>query len=205
MLLMPWVAAAGVASSEEPPLVPAEEYPLFDRVVTTKFLTSQTRMVVFERLTTTHLHPEEDRPPSIALFEERGFFDGRLPRDLIHDFVVKNQRPSKLEARFSIASRYRFVSRDGTPESDTGVMVLPARWRVTGGPYDPETIDRLAFARAGLTLRGDQALVYVANYRPDGTGGGFLVWLVRRDGAWQVYDTDVVWVAKSDGGRPEAQ
>jgi hypothetical protein len=60
-----------------------------------------------------------------------------------------------------------------------------------------ETIDRLAFSRVGFSPRRDQALVYVANDRPDGSGAGFLIWLEARASAWQILDTELVWTAQS--------
>ncbi len=56
-------------------------------------------------------------------------------------------------------------------------------------------LDRLAFSRVAWTLKEDQALVYVANERPDGTGAGFFYWLRRQGRDWNLLDTDVIWLA----------
>ena len=149
-------------------------------------------------MTTTRLHPDDPTAPTAASFAEGAFFDARLPQDLIRDFVAKNQQPSRLDARFAFGARYRFVSGEGVPETEAAVPVIPAVWPVQDLEGDLDTIDRLAFSRVGLTLRGDQALLYVANYRPDGTGAGFLLWLLRRQTIWDVYDTEVIWVAQID-------
>jgi len=192
-------AASGHATAvDQPTVVPAEDYPVMDAVVAAKFLTSQTRMVLVERLTTTRLQPDEDRLPSMALFTERDLFEGRLPADLIRDFVAKNQRPSKFEARFSFGVRYRFVAGDGTAESEASLPLLPVRRQSVDEPRNVDTIDRLAFSRVGFTIKADQALVYVSNERPDATGAGFLIWSVRRNSRWEVYDTDVIWVSHPD-------
>ena len=98
--------------------------------------------------------------------------------------------------------RFRFVSGDGLPETEAAVPVVPAVRPVSDGGEDSDVIDRLAFSRVGLTLRGDQALFYVANERPDGTGAGFLFWVVRRQKGWEVYDTEVLWVAQPEQKPP---
>ncbi|MCC2643310.1 MAG: hypothetical protein K0S45_3723 [Nitrospira sp.] len=188
--------------AEQPESVPIEEYPFYDLVVGAKFLTSHTRLVVIERMTTTGLHPDEPQAPTGASFAERAFFDGRLSRDLVRDFIGKNQRPSRFDARFAFGVRYQFVSGDGVPETEAALSVVPAIWPVQNYEGTLDRIDRLAFSRVGLSLRGDQALLYVANYRPDGTGAGFLVWLARRQAAWDVYDTEVIWTAQIDRGPP---
>ncbi|HRC42810.1 MAG TPA: hypothetical protein PLT27_02060 [Nitrospira sp.] len=194
------VFSATAPAMEQPESVPAEEYPFYDLAVEAKFLTSRTRLVIIERMTAIRLHPEEPQLPTVAWFAEQGLFDGRLPQDLIRDFVAKVQRPARLDARFTFGVRYRFVSGEGVPETEAAVPVVPAAWPIEeDGDEDAlETLDRLAFSRVGLTLRGDQALLYVANQRPNATGAGFLFWFVRRQGSWEIYDTDVLWVAQPD-------
>ena len=68
---------------------------------------------------------------------------------------------------------------------------------------DALTIDRLSFSRVGFAPRREQALVYVANDRPDGSGAGFLVWLRSDDSLWHILDTEVVWSARSQRDSPE--
>lgn len=203
----PIVFSAAAEAPEQLQPIPAEEYPFYDLAVEEKFLTSRTRLVIIERMTATRLHPEEPQLPTVAWFAEQGFFDGRLPQDLIRDFVAKAQRPARLDARFAFGVRYRFVSGEGVPETEAAVPALPVAWPVEqdGDGEALETLHRLAFSRVGLTLRGDQALLYVANQRPDATGAGFLFWFIRRQGNWEIHDTDVLWVAQPDrgpGGRP---
>ena len=202
-LLHPVPASVSAATApEKPEAVPADEYPFYDLVVAAKFLTSHTRLVVIERMTATRLHPDEPQLPTVAWFAERAFFDGRLPQELIRDFVTKSQRAFRLDVRFAFGVRYRFVSGDGLPETEAAVPVVPAVWPVADEGGDFDVLDRLAFSRVGLTLRGDQALVYAANERPDGTGAGFLFWLVRRQKGWEVYDTEVLWVAQPEQKPP---
>lgn len=176
--------------------VPAEDYPFYDLAVEEKFLTSRTKLVMIERMTATHLHPEEPQLPTLAWFAEREYFDGRLPQELIRDFVVKNQRPSRLDRRFGFGVRYRFVSGEGEGDAETFVPAIPAAWLVEHEGGAPDIIDHLAFSRVGLTLRADQALLYIANPRPDGTGAGFLLWFVRRQKVWTLHDTEVLWVSR---------
>lgn len=202
-LVLSQTAAASLclaAPPEQPEAVPADEYPLYDAAVDAKFLTSRTKVVLLERMTATRLHPEAQTAPTVAWFDEGAFFDGRLPRDLIRDFVAKNQRPSRLDARFGFGVRYRFVTGEGVPETEAVIPAIPAGWTTQDRPGDLDTIDRLAFSRVGLTLRGDQALLYVANDRPDHTGAGFLIWFVRRQAVWELYDTEVMWVAQTERG-----
>ncbi len=197
------VTAAGVPGL--PDVVPDEDYALYDIAVEDKFLTSHTKLVVIERMTATHLHPEDARAPTVAWFAEQDFFDHRLPQDLIRDFVAKAQQPSRLDTRFGFGVRYRFVSGEGGPDAETALLTLPVARRVEEESGAPDLIDRLAFSRAGFTLRGDQALVYVANARPDGTGAGFLFWFVRRQKTWELYDTEVLWVSRPEQKGPGGQ
>ena len=185
--------------------VPDDEYPFYDMAVDAKFLTSQTRVIIVERMTTTRLLPDQQVVPTVTWFTEQGWFDNRLPQDLIRDFVVRNQHPSRLDARFSFGVRYRFVSGEGVPETEAAFAVIPAAWPVQELEGELATVDRLVFSRVGRTIRGDQALLYVANPRRDGTGAGFLLWLQRRQAVWELKDTEVIWVAhlnQSPGGAP---
>lgn len=205
-LLQPAMATVCAAAVSEPPAsVPGEDYPFYDLAVEEKFLTSHTKLVVIERMTASHLHPDEAQVPTLAWFAERTPFDGRLSQELIRDFVTNNQRPSRLETRFGFGVRYRFVSAEGESDAETSVPVIPAAWLVEHEGGAPDIIDRLAFSRVGLTLKADQALLYVANQRPDGTGAGFLLWFVRRQKVWDLYDAEVLWVARPEqegpGGR----
>ena len=203
VLFHPVIEAGSLAAAPElAESVPAEDYPFYDLAVGDKFLTSQTKLVVIERMTATHLHPEEPQLPTLAWFAEREYFDGRLPQDLLRDFVAKNQRPSRLDRRFGFGVRYRFVSGEGGGDAETSLPMISAAWLVQQEDGAPDIIDHLAFSRVGLNLRADPALLYVANPRPDGTGAGFLLWFVRRQKVWALYDTEVVWVSRPDQNSP---
>lgn len=177
--------------------VPSEEYPVYDEVVRSKFLTTGTTLVIIERMTTTHMLPEPPVPPTRAFFEERAFFDSRLPPDLVQEFVFKNRQPARLGNLFAFGVPYRFISGDGEPESEVRVPGRSSWGRLASLVQEAESIDRLAFSRVGFSPRLDQALVYVANDRPDGSGAGFLLWLQTQGSHWEILDTEVVWVAQS--------
>jgi hypothetical protein len=196
LLAFAQLAQAGRAVADpESQRIPTEEYPILDAIVQAKFLTSATRLVKIERATTIHLHPDAVEPPTEAFFLETGYFEGRLRRDLVREFVVKNQRPSRMESRFNFGVAYRFVSPEGIEEPEASLSLYLVREAHPVQEADP-VVDRLAFSRVAFTLKNEQALAYVANNRPDGTGAGFLVWLSRQHGRWQVFDTEVVWVAR---------
>ena len=176
--------------------IPVEDYALYDQIVTKKFLTSDTQLVVLERMTTARLIPNREEPLTVKLFEEQDYFGGELPADLARDFVFVNQQPSRLEGRFQFEVRYRFVSGESMEEPEVR-RALPV-----GGPGIPaqraSVLDRLGFSRIGRTLRNDQALAYVENTRPDGTGAGFLVWFRRQGREWTLFDTEVVWTVRPE-------
>ena len=198
VLFQPAAAMVSIAAMSEPAEpVPAEDYSFYDLAVEDKFLTSYTKLVVIERMTATHLHPDEPQVPTLAWFAQREYFDGRLPQDLVRDFVGKNQRPWRLATRFGFGVRYRFVSGEGGGDVETSVPVIPVAWFVQQEGA-PDIIDHLVFSRVGLNLRADQALLYVANPRPDGTGAGFLLWFVRQQKGWSLHDTEVLWVSRPD-------
>lgn len=193
------VGPAAAADPDPPkmPAVPADEYPVYDQVVRSKFLTTGTTLVIIERMTTTQMLPETPLLPTVAFFEERAFFDSRLPRDLIMDFLFKNQRPSRLGSLFAFGVPYRFISGDGEPESE--VKFHGAPWgRPVSLVQEADSIDRLAFSRVGFSSRLEEALVYVANDRPDGSGAGFLIWLRTQGTNWEILDTEVVWTARPE-------
>jgi hypothetical protein len=193
LALLHSVVRADGAESSYP--VPPEDYALYDQIVTKKFLTSTTRLVMLERMTSVRLLPEHEGPMTATLFEAQGYFDGALPRDVVREFVAVNQQPSRLEGRFQFAVRYRFVSGDAIEEPEVRLAVP-----VAAGPerLTPDTfvLDRLAFSRIGRNLRNDQALAYVENLRPDGSGAGFLVWFRRHGREWRLFDTEVVWTVR---------
>ncbi|HVG01857.1 MAG TPA: hypothetical protein VM842_03160, partial [Nitrospira sp.] len=202
MLLQSPDAMTTEIPAREAASVPADEYALYNVVVREKFLTSHTRSVVLERMTTAQLHPDQSAFPTVAWCREQAWFDGRLPQDLLLDFVAKNQYPSRLQSLFGLGVRYRFVSGHGVPEMESSLFMIPAGRLVQELEGELKQIDRLVFSRAGMTLRNDQALLYVANPRRDGTGAGFLFWLIRRQSTWDLYDTEVIWVAQREEAPP---
>jgi hypothetical protein len=186
-------AAAGAPAHA----VPIEDYALYDQAVTKKFLTSETRLVVIERMTVPRLSPNQDGPLTVRLFAELNAFDGELPLELARAFVAVNQDPLRLEGRFQFGARYRFVT--GTSEEEPEVSLAHP---VRAGRRDlvqlSPVLGRLAFSRVGRTFRNDQALLYVEQNRPDGTGAGILVWFRRQGTAWSIFDTDVLWTIRDD-------
>jgi hypothetical protein len=194
VLLVGLSLRATLAAEEMPAasVIPVDDYALYDQVVRNKFLTSHTQLVVLERMTMSRLLPDQEGPMTMVFFREQGYFNGELPPDLVRDFVGVNQKPGRLEGRFRFGPRYRFVSGDSMeePEVSIGVPVSVERPTVI---QNTAVLDRLAFSRVGRTLRNDQALLYVENPRPDGTGTGFLVWFRKQAGDWTIFDTEVVW------------
>jgi len=186
-----------------PAPVPSEEYPLYDLIVRDKFLTSQTTLVVIERLTVARTKKNERDYLSRESLEDQEIFDNRLPPVLLDDFLSKLQAPSRLDGKFNFGVPYRFT-RDGVPEEpEVSLAPIPAadRRSIQGRGQDQgprSTIGLLRFSRVGLTRREDQALVYVEEERLDGTGGGFLVWMHRRGKVWTIADTEVLWMARPD-------
>ena len=65
--------AAGVVteSDEKVGVIPAEDYALYDLVVTSKFLTSDTRLVVIERMTLLRLSPDQEGPERSEPFRNK--------------------------------------------------------------------------------------------------------------------------------------
>lgn len=200
-------ASAHSAFAETPAIkpepVPTEEYPIYDRVVQAKFLTSQATLVIVNRLTVTSLIPN-GQPVSRAFFEEKQFFGGALSRDLVADFLVKSTRPWRLEARFKFGVPVRFVSGDELEGTEVFLAPIPAR--LPGEQHaqvPPTTVGILEFSRVGFSPRGDHALVYVGDDRADGSGAGFLVWLRRLAQGWEILDTETLWVARPDAPSAE--
>ena len=201
------MGSASLAPAETRPdtsaAVPAEDYPLYDLVVDEKFLTPETKLIVLERFTLTRLHPEQQGPLRPETFHQYEIFDGRLPGELIRDFLVKNQSPSKLDGRFGFGVRYRFVSGDGVDQQEASmpsILVSESPRFMQEEPLDepPAILDRLAFSRVAYMLGREQALIYVEYNRPTGAGAGFAVWLHRSGAHWRIFDSELVWA-----GRPQ--
>ncbi|MDZ4856611.1 MAG: hypothetical protein SGJ26_17455 [Nitrospirota bacterium] len=170
----------------------AEDYALYDQVVTSKFLTSATQLVVIERMTRLRLSPDQEGPTTVGAFQEQGYFDGEPPADLIRELISANRQASRLEGRFHFAAGYRFVT-EGRLEEPEVSLARPVTVAGSMPVQAPPVLDRLAFSRVARNLRNDQALLYVEMLRPDGTGAGFLVWCRRQGRSWIVFDTEVAW------------
>src|SRR5262249_38774606 len=144
-----------------PEAVPTEDYPLYDLIVDEKFLTPETKLVLIERTTLTRLHPEQQAPLSLETFNEYEIFDGRLPLELMRDFVFKNQVPSRLAGHFGFGVRYRFVTGDGG-EQETSIAPIPAAFLIQEDPFvePPANIDRFGFSRVAFTCDPSESLGY---------------------------------------------
>jgi len=172
--------------------ITAEDYALYDQVVTSKFLTSATQLVVIERMTRLRLSPDHEGSTTIGAFQEQEYFNGELPTDLIREFIAVNREPRRLEGRFHLGVGYRFATGDAIEELEVSLArpVTVARARPV---QEPSVLDRLAFSRVARNLRNDHALIYVEVLRLDGTGAGFLVWCRRQRRSWILFDTEVAW------------
>jgi hypothetical protein len=204
--------------------IPAEDYALYDQVVTSKFLTSATQSVVIERMTRLRLSPDQDGATTIGAFHEQEYFGSKLPADLIREFIAINRQPSRLERLFHFAVSYRFATGGSIEEPEVFLppyiwglapfFIAPVPVRGVAGQAPPQTsepvpwararsiqapsvLNRLAFSRVARSLRNDHALLYVDVLRPDGTGAGFLVWCRRQGRSWALFDTEVAWTIQS--------
>ena len=189
-------AGAGAESDQMADAIPAEDYALYDQVVTSKFLTSATQLVVIDRMTRLRLSPDQEGPTTSETFQEQGYFDGELPADLIREFSAVNRQPSRLEGRFHFGVGYRFATGDTIEEPEVSLArpVTVARARPVQAP---SVLDRLAFSRVARSLLNDDALMYVEVLRPEGTGAGFLVWFRRQGQSWTLFDTEVAWAIQA--------
>lgn len=204
-LMLTCVAAPGLLSAEGMPVhsvVLNEDYALYDQAIESIFLTSSTRLVVIERMTVARLFPGRTEPMTIGSFRDRNFFMGRLPSDLVRDFVGASREAGRLEGRFQFGARYRFVTGQSLEEPEVSAAVPVQAGRAAPVQVLP-VLERIAFSRVGRTLRNDQALVYVEQMRPDETGAGFFVWFHRDGREWRIFDTEVVWTIRSEEG-PES-
>ena len=183
-------------SDQKADAIPAEDYALYDQVVTSKFLTSAIQLVVIERMTRFRLSPDQERPATLGVFHEQGYFDSRLPDELIREFISANRQASRLEGRFHLAVGYRFAT-EGRLEEPEVSLARPVTVAHARPIQAPSVLGRLAFSRVARSLRNDQALLYVEVLRPDGTGAGFLVWCRRQGQRWTLFDTEVTWTIQS--------
>lgn len=184
---------ASVAGSDQnAAALPAEDYALYDQVITSKFLTSATQLVVIERTTHFRLSPDQEGPTTLGAFQEREYFDGELPADLIREFTAINRQPSRLEGRFHFGVSYRFATGDKLEEPEVS-LARPVTVAGARPAQAPSVLGRMAFSRVARSLHNDHALLYVEVLRPDGSGAGFLVWFRRQGRSWTLFDTEVAW------------
>lgn len=199
---LPGGGSAGIGSTPQPPedprSIPPEEYPIYNLVITSKFLTSKTQLVAIRILTATRLGPFTDEPPSEEFLVANEFFGRPLAPDLISDFVNKMRRPSRLERALTLGVPYQLI-RQGRGEGEgRRASLVPIPPHRTQGPQTdgpPVIVGLLELSRVGFNLRENEALVYVGIERPDGTGAGFLFWLYRTGRSWNIGDTEVLWTA----------
>jgi hypothetical protein len=221
VLVLPGAVAETDRQAES---IPAEDYALYDQVVTGKFLTSATLLVMIERMTSLRLSPNQEGPTTIEAFQEQKYFEGELPADLIREFVFLNRQPSRLEGRFHFGVAYRFTTGNhieepevSLPPYDWGlapffIAPVPVRGAAGQAPMKtservllararqvqaPSILDRLAFSRVARNPRNDHALLFVETLRLDGTGAGFLLWCRRHGRSWTLFDTEVVWTIQA--------
>ncbi|MBM4133249.1 MAG: hypothetical protein FJ245_05700 [Nitrospira sp.] len=195
LLVVSGEGLAGDRPHFKPAPVPSSEYPVYDRVIDAKFLTSQTERVLIGRLTVTRLGPGEKDVPGQAYFRERQPFDGSLEAELVTDFILKNSKPARLEDKFKIGAPYRFVSDEGMEEPEASLAPIPAAF-LERTQEAPSTVGILTLSRVGFSPRRDRALVYVEDNRRGGSGSGLLMLLAWRWKGWEFLDTEVLWVAQ---------
>jgi hypothetical protein len=186
------VSGAAAGFDQKADAISAEDYALYDQVVTGKFLTSATQLVVIERMTRLRLSPDQEGTTTIGAFQGQGYFDDTLPMDLLQEFISANRQGSRLEGRFHFAAGYRFAT-DGRLEEPEVSLARPVTVADSMSVQALPILDRLAFSRVARTPRNDHALLYVETLRPDGTGAGFLVWCRRQGQRWTLFDTEVAW------------
>jgi hypothetical protein len=172
--------------------ISAEDYALYDQVVTSKFLTSATQLVVIERMTRLRLSPDQEGPATLGAIREQEYFGSKLSADLIREFISLNRQPSRLEGKFHFAVSYRFAT-EGRLEEPEVSLARPITVAHARPVQAPSILDRLAFSRVARSFRNDHALLYVEVLRLDGTGAGFLVWCRRQGQRWTLFDTEVAW------------
>jgi hypothetical protein len=189
-------SGAVAESDQKADTIPAEDYALYDQVVTSKFLTSATQLVVIDRMTRLRLSPYQEGPTTIGAFQEQGYFDGELPADLNLEFSAVNRQPSRLEGRFHFGVGYRFATGDTIEEPEVS-LASPVTVAHVRPVQAPSVLDRLAFSRVARSLLNEDALMYVEALRPDGTGAGFLVWFRRQGRSWTLFDTEVAWTIQA--------
>jgi hypothetical protein len=179
-------------------LVPVEDYPLYDLIVIGKFLTSETRLVMVNRLTLIRVHPEQQDPLHVETFRQDELFDGRISRELVRDFIDKNRIPSRLEARFDFGVPYRLIAGEEDDRQETSRIRVPvsvaAPVQEPGEGAAPNI--RVGFSRVAFDGDRRQALIYVEYDRFDGGHAGFMVWLIRSEAQWGIVDTEVLWAAR---------
>jgi hypothetical protein len=193
-----WATGADGLPEEHQVSVPLEDYPLYDLIVRGKFLTSETRLVVVDRLTLIRIHPEQQGALQVENFRQSELFDGRVSEELIRAFIDRNRIPSRLEARFDFGVSYRLIAGEQDDRQETSLIRIPVSVStfVQEPREGPAPNIHVAFSRVAFDGDRRQALVYAEYDRLDGGNAGFMVWLVRSGAQWAVSDTEVLWAVR---------
>lgn len=193
----PWCVEAIAESGQDGPrYVPAEEYAVYDRVMEAKFFTSQTKLIVIERMTTSKLTRDEKPPPLRQYFQMKQFFNNSLPPSLLEGFLRKSDHAAaRLESKFSFSIPVKFVTDQYLDDAEVSLPTMTVSMtQVQKRPGPLPVLGVFQLSRVAFTPARDQALVFVGVNRPDGTGAGFLIWLYQHQDSWDLYGTEVLWV-----------
>lgn len=193
------VISAGLIRSRQAsdqPGIPAEEYAVYAAVIDNMFAgdivtfdtQSKVRILVIEDKTVSGANADIGEENEGERLKQVGF-SPILSQETIDDYVAKNAKSHQLTKSLDIKLKYTLISKekieqifDGLPSSEFYRQF-------------PDSGGYIALSRAGLNIRGDQALVYMHHICGGLCGSGHYLALVKKNGEWVVQQNFRSWVS----------
>jgi hypothetical protein len=115
-----------------------------------------------------------------------------ITQAMYDDLIDRNQESVALEDKFGLTGQIVFLSEEEfqqffTAEGGNG-------WDAFYGQY-PHSTGLIYLSRPGYNITGDKAIVYYGNQAYYLAGAGYMVYLEKVDGEWQVVSQVMVWIS----------
>jgi hypothetical protein len=164
----------------------AEEYSIYNSLIEQRYIDNDVELVVVSDQTDTGIFYGKS--------ELRRFVTRYIPglsKDVVDDYLSKNNRPHSLHPLFSLKVKYALIS-----EGEIKGIYKDGhdRWAEFYEKY-PKSPGYIRLSRVGFNRSIDRALVYAGNQkgRLNGAGGYFL--LVKKNGVWKIEQESHRWAS----------
>jgi intein-encoded DNA endonuclease-like protein len=171
--------------------IPAEEYAVYAAVIGNMFAGDK---VTFDTQAKVNILVIEDRTVSNTTEENEGerlkqVGFSSISQETIGDYVAKNGKSHQLTKSLDLKLKYTLIPKekieqifDGLPSSEFYKQF-------------PDSGGYIMLSRAGINIRGDQAVVYMQHTCGGLCGSGHYLLLVKKSGVWGVQEKFRAWIS----------